>query len=420
MLNTNATAGDLHVGAGHGGSNPFYGGLDEVAVYPTVLTAAQITGQFQASGHSRPSTVTGLTATSRPNALSVSWNAPATADGVTAYRVTALSAGVPANAIIVAGTASSATLTGLPGGTAYTVRVVGINAYGESPAVDGVAPVTPTGGTTTYATGVLADAPLAYYRLGKAAGVISGADSAKGNTLTYGAGARGVSGAVAGDADTAAQADGGCCIGLSQTLAPRNDSARTVDAWVKPLDGYLRWMVGWGRSGVDEAFNVGLADSRVVVSAYADDLSFPVGRSLVDGAWHHVAVTMSGGAATVYVDGVGVGTRTFAGKVATVTNGGLRVGAAHDGSSPFYGGLDEVAVYPAALTAARVYAHFASGGHGRPSAPTAGLREPGERAQRVVERVRRPGRHHLLPAHGAAGACRRTRSRCRATRPPAP
>ena len=371
LLNTRATAGDLYVGSGHSGSNPFYGGLDEVAVYPTALTAAQIAGQFQASGHSRPAAVSGLTATSRPNALSVSWNAPATPDGVTAYRVTALSGGVAANAIMVPGNATSATLTGLAGGRAYTVRVAGINAYGESPTVDSDTPVTPTGSTTTYATAVLADAPLAYYRLGEATGVNSGADSAKGNTLTYGTGARGVTGAVAGDADTAAQGDGGCCIGISQTVAPRHDRARTVDAWVKPADGYQRWIVGWGRSGVDEAFNVGLADSRVVVSAYADDLTFPIGRSLVDGAWHHVAVTMSGGAATVYVDGVGAGTRTFAGEVATVTSGGLRVGAAHDGGSPFYGGLDEVAVYPAALSVAQVQAHFAAGGHGRPSAATA-------------------------------------------------
>ncbi|MFI7603241.1 LamG-like jellyroll fold domain-containing protein [Actinoplanes sp. NPDC049681] len=371
ILNTKTTGGPLYVGAGHSGNNPFYGGLDEVAVYPTVLTAAQIAAQFQASGHSRPAAVTGVAVTSRANALSVSWSAPAAPDGVTAYRVTALKGGVAANAIMVPGTATSAALTGLAGGTAYTVRVVGINAYGEGPAADSTTPVTPTGSGTTYATAVLADAPIAYYRLGEAAGVGSGADSAKGNTLTYGSGTRGVAGAVAGDADTAAQGDGGCCIGFSQTVAPRNNSSRTVEAWVKPTDGYLRWIAGWGRSGVDEAFNVGLGDSRIVVSAYADDLTFPIGRSLVDGAWHHVAVVAGATVATVYIDGVSLGTRTFAGELATVTSGGLRIGAAHDGSTPFYGGLDEVAVYPLGLSATQISAHFAAGGHSRPGAPTA-------------------------------------------------
>ncbi|HKT02025.1 MAG TPA: LamG-like jellyroll fold domain-containing protein [Rugosimonospora sp.] len=368
-LDTKATGHPLYVGSAHEGREPFYGGLDEVAVYPSALSAAQVAAQFDASGHARPGAATGLSASGGTNAVNVSWNAPPAPDGITSYQVTALVGGVARNALVVPGTATSATLTGLAGGTAYTVRVVAANAYGGGPAVTSGA-ATPTGTPNTYAASVLADGPVAYYRLGEPAGVGSGADSAGGMPLSYGSGSRGVAGAVAGDPDTAAQADGGCCIGSSQTVPRRNDLSRTVEAWVKPADGYPRWLAGWGRSVQDEAFNVGLADSQVLVSAYADDLSFPIGRSLVDGIWHHVAVTVNGSVATAYVDGQLVGARQFHNELDTAATG-LRVGAAHDGSAPFYGGLDEVAVYPSALSAARIAAHFAASGHGRPAAVTA-------------------------------------------------
>src|ERR1044072_1214970 len=38
-------------------------------------------------------------------------------------------------------------------------------------------------------------------------------------------------------------------------------------------------------------FAVGIQGDSVLVTAYGDDLTFPVGRSLVDGVWHHVVVT---------------------------------------------------------------------------------------------------------------------------------
>jgi hypothetical protein len=134
-----------------------------------------------------------------------------------------------------------------------------------------------------------------------------------------------------------------------------------VEAWVKPSDTSGRWFVGWGTNAVDRAFAAGVQDTSVIVSAYGDDLAIPIGRSLVDGAWHHVVVTYSGTAVTAYVDGVSVGSRSFtATSLNTVTNGTLWVGASVDGYAPTYGGLDEVAVYSAVLTAAQVSAHYAA------------------------------------------------------------
>jgi hypothetical protein len=100
----------------------------------------------------------------------------------------------------------------------------------------------------------------------------------------------------------------------------------------------------------------------ILVSAYGDDLSFTAPSSIADGLWHHVVVTYSAGSATAYLDGVAVGTQSFSRALNTApTTTGLRLGSTHDGGGAYYGALDEVAVYPKALTAAQVSAHYHAG-----------------------------------------------------------
>src|SRR5207244_1844749 len=60
------------------GWNHFIGNLDDVAIYPTALSAAQVQDHFAASGNTRPGAPTSLTASAGANQVSVSWAAPAT------------------------------------------------------------------------------------------------------------------------------------------------------------------------------------------------------------------------------------------------------------------------------------------------------------------------------------------------------
>jgi hypothetical protein len=209
---------------------------------------------------------------------------------------------------------------------------------------------------------VLADAPVAYYRLGEpAATPVGGESSGRAGPLAYTATAtRGAAGALVTDADHGVSNNGGCCVGSAQApQLPEFNAPRTVEAWVKPLDGYSRWFAGWGTNSTDRVFDVGVAGSAVIVAGYADDLTFPT-STLLNGAWHHVAVSYDGTTATAYLDGLPVGSKSFARPLNTVTDGFLRIGAAVDGGSPTYGGLDEVAIYPTALTAAQISAHYAA------------------------------------------------------------
>jgi hypothetical protein len=76
---------------------------------------------------------------------------------------------------------------------------------------------------------------------------------------------------------------------------------------------------------------------------------------LAAGTTYHVAATKTGTTARLYIDGVLNRTATFGGTVATNTRP-VRIGT-RDGSRPFGGRIDEVAIYDHALAAARIQAH---------------------------------------------------------------
>ena len=216
---------------------------------------------------------------------------------------------VARNSVVIAGTMSTAVLTGLPGGAPiYTVRVIAANAYGDGPAATS-ALVTPTGAATTYASSVLAAAPSAYYRLGEASGLTTAANSSGGTSLRVRSASETwrAAGALRGDADTAVGTDGGCCVGSSKVAMPRFDAGRSLQAWVRPNDGYERWFAGYGVSGDATAFSVGLRDSAVIVHNGSVALTFSSPRPLTDGVWHQVTVTYAAKTVTAYLDGLSLG-----------------------------------------------------------------------------------------------------------------
>jgi hypothetical protein len=93
---------------------------------------------------------------------------------------------------------------------------------------------------------------------------------------------------------------------------------------------------------------------------------------LNDGVWHHVAVTWASaaGALRVYKDGaLAFSNASPVKQGATITAGGAlvlgqeqdTVGGGFETSQAYLGNLDEVALYPTALSAARVSAHRQAG-----------------------------------------------------------
>ena len=354
----NTSGSPLFLGSGPAGyDGPGDGvALAQVSVYPAALSAARIAAHFAAAGYAVPAAPTSVTALGGANQATVGW-AAATSPGapVSSYLVTAYSGSTAEYSKAVPGTASSAVITGLPAKVGFTFHVVARNPYGAGPA--GVsAAVTPTGSSTTYASGVLADGPSAYYRLGDSTTSVLADSSGKGRPGVYHASqvTLGVPGAISGDSDTAVTGVGGL-IGTASPALPVEQHARTVTAWAQTSNGGQQYIAGWGNTSGAQGFSVGFSANDIYVNEYGNTLTFTTTANISNGSWHQIAVTATATSATAYLDGTSLGTQSFPVTLDTAP-GPLQVGAAVWGYSGIAGNLDELAIFPTVLSAAKIAA----------------------------------------------------------------
>jgi uncharacterized repeat protein (TIGR01451 family) len=222
------------------------------------------------------------------------------------------------------------------------------------------------GSGADYAATVLADSPGGYWRLGEASGNALDSSGNANHLSPTGTMTRDVAGAVTPD-DGAVTFGGGYLSGPDAASLDLGDTF-TLEAWVvrgtaggsprgivsKGHNAYYMRMLSNGQLNLLRANVAEVAESSVPIPATG---------------WHHVLATKSGGTDHLYIDGVDVtvntGSSTF-----PDTAGRLTIGAL-DGtpSDPANGSIDEVAVYPTALSSARIAAHYAAGTSGAP-APT--------------------------------------------------
>jgi hypothetical protein len=131
-------------------------GLTDGTAYSFTVTATNGVGTGPPSASSNQVTPTAPTAPAAPGSVTatagnqsatVSWSAPANGGSpITLYTVTPYLAGVAQTATQVSGSppATTANVTGLTNGAAYTFTVTATNAVGTGPASAPSAPVTPT------------------------------------------------------------------------------------------------------------------------------------------------------------------------------------------------------------------------------------------------------------------------------------
>ncbi len=226
------------------------------------------------------------------------------------------------------------------------------------------APV-PTG---PYPTSVLEDSPLVYYRVGDRAAYptdrVAFDSSGHCHNASFDIGTNSGAGALEGDEDAAIYGNGQAVFQSGDTL-PSGSKPRTLEFWVHNVANQVLTLASYGDIEGGHGFAVTISEGVLKVEASGHDVSAPT----VDGfghwccdstGWHMVDVTFDERAAEIYQDGQLIGGGPL-GEVETKVPGqGLRFDTSHNqccgGAAPY--GLDELAVYPSALSSARIVAHW--------------------------------------------------------------
>jgi hypothetical protein len=380
----NTVPAGVGVGAS-GSSSPLYPAnatLDEAAVYPSALTAAQVSHHYQVSGQAAPppGPPTNVSATAGVNRATISWT-PASGT-VTGYIATAYAGTAAKNSVAVGGASTLATLYGLQGGTSYTIQVRALNPQGTGPAATSNA-VTPTGPASTYTSTVLGDAPALYYRLGDPSGAVSPDSSGNGNRGAYAGGiTRNQPGALPSDPDGATLLDG-----ISGNIrAPSSNSVSITGAL--SLELWVKWAatpagvqdlihkgdaVTAGGSSYSLAYIPGCAGCGLGFYTYIGNGYACACQSspLPAGQWFHLVGTRTaGGLLSFYVNGSLVATANDGGAALNTVSSGVGIGASGSGSGsslyPFNGTLDEAAIFASTLSATQVGNHYQASGNANP------------------------------------------------------
>lgn len=226
--------------------------------------------------------------------------------------------------------------------------------------VDGGGP----GGGGNYDVEVLADSPLAYYRLGESSGTSMVDASGNGRNGTYTGVTLGASGALSGDTDTAITLAGASTSYASVPFAAwMSPAAVTLEAWVKSTSTDA--VVFGTMQTFGQPYYLRISSTLGLYFAArtsgGDSWANNTGQTVRDGNWHHIVGTFTPGTIKAYLDGALVATNTggaYANSLIAATSD-LAIG--RRGNGLYFGGqVDEVAIYGTALSATRVAAHYAA------------------------------------------------------------
>jgi Concanavalin A-like lectin/glucanases superfamily len=223
---------------------------------------------------------------------------------------------------------------------------------------------------THYNTGrcykdlVLADTPVAYWRLGEAAGTLA-AEGIRGRHGTYTNGPTlAQAGAVNGDANTAVGFNGSSQYVSVPYESALNPASVTLEAWAKPTGGAgtARTVLAAQDTNKGYLLGIGTDDKWRFTIGTGAATTVVTGSTVTLSSWAHLVATYNGTTATLYVNGISAG--SAAATVSVNTTRPLGIGASDAGGSwggYFPGSIDEVALYPSALSQTRVQAHYLVG-----------------------------------------------------------
>ncbi|MDB4955539.1 MAG: Autotransporter adhesin [Myxococcales bacterium] len=220
----------------------------------------------------------------------------------------------------------------------------------------------------TYRNAVVADAPLAYWRLG--AGAIARDEMGRFDGM-FGGVCTSVSGLIAGDSDSAILFDGASCsVSVGMQLDFPGTAPYSIEAWFSKTPGGNNYQNLFSR----ETRNVNPIDGYALLVAKLPPAGLYLERVVstqnrltnrflpVDNTTIHAVGVYTGSEMQLWQDGVLLTTLSDT-RVMATSNARALIGAGFDASiSQFFNGtLDEVAIYDKALTIDQIKLHHEVG-----------------------------------------------------------
>jgi hypothetical protein len=215
----------------------------------------------------------------------------------------------------------------------------------------------------SYRDQVLAASPAAYWRLGETSGT-SAADETGTNPGTYNNVQLNQPSALSSDPNSSASFSGAqSYVRVPDSPSLDMTSGVTVEFWAKrrTISNTYQVLVGKPGNGVSkfENYAVWITPSKRYIAYFGDGTTSVAVQTPVvtDTNWHYIVATNNGSRIKIYMDGV------LKQDVATTLQMAantlpLNIGRANANNYFFDGWLDEVAVYPTALPAQTILAHY--------------------------------------------------------------
>lgn len=218
---------------------------------------------------------------------------------------------------------------------------------------------------STYSTTILADSPLHFLRFDEATindfTNSNAVDSGGSNTWAYGNGvSRGKAGLV-NDGGTAISGSGSGPIASLSVLL----SISSMEAWIRMPSGTAKECIASiGNGGNGFGFGIGSGDWQTLgtkLIVLMGGVAWLDTGYVISPGIHHIALTVSGGIAVAYVDGVQRWTTSVSYPAPT---GGMGIGGVFGAGTGLSStvDIDNVAFYNYALSSTKVNAHYTANG----------------------------------------------------------
>jgi hypothetical protein len=217
-----------------------------------------------------------------------------------------------------------------------------------------------------YRSTILADSPVAYYRLGESSGTTASDETGNYDATYANSPTLGETGAISGDSNTSV------LLASASSQYAEIDSNLSITAYPFTIEAWVKTTAT--AEGVVGSFVVNTANNQMfalrvsasgIAYTFARNTSGVLAESTTavnDGNWHHiVAVFAASNDRIIYVDGAAED--THAANVTLPAINRFSIGRLGDTSPGAYftGTVDEVAVYDTALSASTILAHYNAG-----------------------------------------------------------